>query len=70
MTPEDVRFRVDRTLLLALPVGAGQAAPSDPDAGALRSSRAHGAGLTVPLGGAVGYDDRPSSWLLRHDRRP
>ena len=60
---EDVRFRLDRTLLLALPPTMGGATASDPDAERLRSNRVYGAGLTVPLGGAVGYDDRPSSSL-------
>ncbi len=63
---EDVRFRVDRTLLLAIPVQAGGAAPFDGDAEKLRSNLAFGAGLTIPLGGAVGgYDDSPGSSLAR-----
>ena len=60
---EDVRFRLDRTLLLALPVATDGAPAIDPDANTLRGNRVYGAGLTVPLGGAVGYDDRPSSSL-------
>lgn len=63
---EDVRFRVDRTLLLAIPVQADGAVPFDGDAEKLRSNLAFGAGLTIPLGGAVGaYDDRPTSSLSR-----
>jgi hypothetical protein len=60
---EDVRLRVDRTLLVVFPNQSGGATPFDGDAGKLRSSLAYGAGLTIPLGGAVGDDDRPSSSL-------
>jgi hypothetical protein len=47
---EDVRFRVDRTLLIAIPAQPGDATPFDGDAGKLRSNLAYGAGLTIPLG--------------------
>lgn len=60
---EDLRFRVDRTLLLAIPAQAGGATPFDGDADELRSNLAYGAGLTIPLGGAVGDDDRPGTSL-------
>jgi hypothetical protein len=60
---EDVRFRVDRTLLLAIPRQPAGSAPFDEDARKLRSNLAYGAGLTIPLGGAVDADDRPASSL-------
>lgn len=48
---EDVRFRVDRTLLQALPAQATGAAPFDDDAKRLRSNVAVGAGITIFVGG-------------------
>jgi hypothetical protein len=57
---EDVRFRVDRTLLLALPTTGGTPpALVDEDADELRSNLAYGAGLSIPLGGAVSGSDSP-----------
>lgn len=59
---EDLRFRIDRTLLLALPAGATP--PVDVDANKLRSNLTYGAGLSVPLGGgAATYDDTPQYQL-------
>ena len=62
---EDLRFRVDRTLLLALPTPAAGALPVvDADADKLRSNLTYGAGLSVPLGGgAATYDDTPQYQL-------
>lgn len=62
---EDLRFRVDRTLLVALPTPAAGASPViDADAEKLRSNLTYGAGLSVPLGGAAAtYDDTPQYQL-------
>ncbi|MGZ8376486.1 MAG: outer membrane beta-barrel protein [Gemmatirosa sp.] len=62
---EDLRFRVDRTLLLALPTPAAGAPPViDADAEKLRSNLTYGAGLSIPLGGgAATYDDTPQYQL-------
>ena len=62
---EDLRFRVDRTLLLALPTPSAGASPVvDADADKLRSNLTYGAGLSVPLGGgAATYDDTPQYQL-------
>jgi hypothetical protein len=60
---EDLRFRVDRTLLVALPGGATPP-NADPDANRLRSSLTYGAGLSIPIGGgAATYDDTPQYQL-------
>ena len=60
---EDLRFRTDRTLLLALPRG-GVALPDDAQSNRTRSNLTYGAGLTIPLGGgAVTYDDTPQYQL-------
>jgi len=60
---EDLRFRIDRTLLLALPAGATPPV-ADADATKLRSNLTYGAGLSIPLGGgAATYDDTPQYQL-------
>jgi hypothetical protein len=60
---EDLRFRVDRTLLVALPVGATPPTV-DVDANRLRSNLTYGAGLTIPFGSsAATYDDTPQYQL-------
>ena len=60
---EDLRFRIDRTLLLALPA-TGAPPIVDVDANKLRSNLTYGAGLSIPLGGgAVTYDDTPQYQL-------
>jgi hypothetical protein len=60
---EDLRFRTDRTLLLALP-RAGATLPDDAQSDRTRSNISYGAGLTIPLGGgAVTYDDTPQYQL-------
>ena len=56
---DDLRFRVDSRLLVALPDVQGGPGTFDGDGDRLRSNLAYGAGLTIPLGGAVAYDDRP-----------
>lgn len=60
---EDLRFRIDRRLLLALPVA--EAPPiADANANKLWSNLTYGAGVTIPLGGgAVTYDDTPQYQL-------
>ncbi|MCU0627826.1 MAG: hypothetical protein MUF21_15345 [Gemmatimonadaceae bacterium] len=60
---DDLRFRVDRRLLLGLPRN-GLPVDADVDANKLRSNLTYGAGLTVPFGGgAVTYDDTPQYQL-------
>ncbi len=56
---EDMRFRIDRRLLLALP-GADLPPDADVDAQKLRGNLTWGAGISIPFGGgAVTYDDTP-----------
>lgn len=60
---EDLRFRIDRTLLAPLLPGTAPL-PPDPDADKLRHNLTYGAGLSVPLGkGAATYDDTPQYQL-------
>ncbi|MEO7521527.1 MAG: hypothetical protein ABIW79_06895, partial [Gemmatimonas sp.] len=57
LSVDDLRFRIDRSLFLALPENSLR--PVDVDANKVRSSLVYGVGLTVPLGGSAVYDDRP-----------
>lgn len=60
---EDMRFRLDRRLLIGLPT-TGTPTIVDADANRLWSNLTYGAGVTVPLGGgAVTYDDTPQYQL-------
>lgn len=53
---EDLLFRIDRHRLAGVPI-----VTPDPDADKLRHNLTYGAGLSVPLGGAVSGNDRPSA---------
>ena len=57
LSVDDLRFRIDRSLFLALPENTPR--PTDEEAGKVRSSLVYGVGVTVPLGGSAVYDDRP-----------
>ncbi len=62
---QDLRFRIDRTLLLNLanPMTTGGLAAIDSQATKLRSNLAYGASVSIPLGSTVGYNDQPTSSL-------
>lgn len=55
---EDLLFRIDRHRLAGVPI-----VTPDPEADKLRHNLTYGAGLSIPLGGAVAGNDRPSSSL-------
>jgi hypothetical protein len=60
---EDLRFRIDRRLLVGLPT-TGTPTIVDADANKLWSNLTYGAGVTIPLGGgAATYDDTPQYQL-------
>jgi hypothetical protein len=60
---DDLRFRIDRRLLLALPGSGGGTIVDDSERNRLRSNLSYGAGITVPIGGGVADDDRPQDRL-------
>ena len=53
---EDLAFRLNR---YRLGTGTDGTLPTDPEGDDLRHNLVYGAGLTIPLGGAAGADDRP-----------